>query len=380
MANLSRNPPRVSIRLNTAYTTSQAFLRGILRFTQQHTVWTSDIRMGRFDEEMPLTMDDNRLDGLITYIVPTAIRRMLEKKKIPTVLLDCETSCSMTVAKVYCDNLSIARLAAAHLKSQNLDHFAYVPNFMHMQWDMERGKMFCRTLSESCKAPAQIFMGTRQALGDWLASLPRPVGVFAATDIVARAVIDEATALGIRLPSEMAVMGVDDDEIICETAAPTISSIMMDVESAGFKAAQALDRAMATRKIPTRPERISYGGVSVHTRLSTHHLQQPDPLVERCLEIMQTNLSKSFSVNDILKTLHVSRRTLETRFKAAVGCSPHQKIVAFRCEHAQQLLQTTSISQEKISADCCFSSSSHMNTVFRRLYGKPPSVFRSQQA
>ena len=356
-------------------------MRGILRFTQQHAMWASDIRIGRFEEDALRNINKSQIDGLITYAITPTVTQHLQRKRIPIVLLDCESFCSTTIAHVDCDNLSISRLAARHLRDLNLQHFAYVPGPKHMPWEMDRGELFKKELVRLGSPSPKFFMGKRKDLGSWLMTLPKPVGLFAATDIIARIVIDEASAVNIQMPAEMAVLGTDDDDTICETIFPSISSVIMDAEAAGFKAAEALNQAMANRrKFHSEPMHITYGGVAVHARMSTRHTNRHDLLVDRCLEIMEANLATSFSIGALLKTLHASRRTLENRFKSVLGCSPHQKIVMLRGERAKLLLKTTSLSHETIAENCGFCSASHMNTVFRRLYGASPSSVQRDAA
>jgi len=130
--------------------------------------------------------------------------------------------------------------------------------------------------------------------------------------------------------------------------------------------------------VPVRktPLRLCYGGKQVIVRKSTRTISVRDRLIDRCLELMAANLTSAFSVADLLPQLQVSRRTLETRFKAATGNSPSHQLYLMRISKAKELLKSDKLTQAQIAESCGFCDSSHMNAVFRRLLNVRPSSFR----
>ena len=216
-------------------------------------------------------------------------------------------------------------------------------------------------------------------LQEWLLTLPRPTAIFAAYDIRARQVLDACRAAGLAVPDDIAILGVDDDEVICETATPALSSIPLSMEDAGFRAAELLDRALATRRRPRHGTDIIVSGTRVVVRRSTTRDAVADALVRRCRALMEANVGRPFNVADLVASLGVSRRTLETRFRAATGRSLNAEITDLRIRRAKTMLAKSSMSQAAIATACGFCDASHLNVIFRRHCGAPPSAFRENK-
>ena len=186
-------------------------------------------------------------------------------------------------------------------------------------------------------------------------------------------------AAGLAVPDDIAILGVDDDEVICETATPALSSIPLSMEDAGFRAAELLDRVLATRRRPRRATDIIVTGTQVVARRSTARDAVADALVRRCRALMEANVGRPFNVADLVASLGVSRRTLETRFRAATGRSLNAEITDLRIRRAKTMLAKSSMPQAAIATACGFCDASHLNVIFRRHCGAPPSAFRENK-
>jgi LacI family transcriptional regulator len=176
------------------------------------------------------------------------------------------------------------------------------------------------------------------------------------------------------------VLGVDNDELVCETTKPQLSSIQMNVEQAGFEAAGTLNRLMqkARKRTAGKPTVLSYGFSHLVTRHSTQITQIEDPLVARAEEYILINAGIGVTVEALTAKLNVSRRWLEKRYKSVMGRTIYTGIMCARLERAQTLLLETSMPIEMISSECGFSSVSHLGTHFRRQYNMTPTSFRRQ--
>lgn len=376
MAKFIRQTPRVAILLAAPHVTHMQMLRGILRYTQHHTPWTLDVRTGRDGEPNGFDEATWRYDGIIVGRTQPNLERLARRHRTPTVLLNDLGPTLEPVARIRADNASLARMAAEFLAKRGFTHFAYVGAKGELDWSQERGAAFAAeaaALGFGCRVfPAGA------GLGKWLLTLPRPTAVFASSDIRAREVLDACAEAGISVPDGIAILGVDNDNILCETSSPTISSIAMTTEEAGYRAAEALDAAMASGSAGRRgeTETITYAAKEVVERRSTVRDTTRDELARRCRALIEANVARHFGVADLAKSLFVSRRTLETRFRAATGRTVGEEIAEQRVRRAKTLLSQSRMTQAQIAKACGFTDASHMNVVFRRCLGSAPGAFR----
>ena len=383
MAEPSTKMPHVAILLESPYSTHSQILHGILRFTQLHTPWTLDVRMGRAGE--PTSFDPARwnFDGLIANRMPQDLAALVRRHHTPVVTVNDIWPRGRPLARIVCDNAPIAHMAAAYFLGCGFANFAFVGERSGSRWSVARERVFSSEIkqhgfkchvyrTERDEGPAD-----NRRLREWLADLPRPTALFAAYDIRARQVLDACREAGLAVPDDISILSVDNDEILCETASPPLSSISMSTEEAGYKAAELLDRAMATGLRPRGTSLIRYTGLKLSARGSTARDLKRDELVRRCREMMEANFGRKFYVADLVSRLNVSRRTLETHFRAATGRTLNAEITSLRIRHAQKLLSQSQMTQTQIAAACGFTDASHMCVVFRRTLGKLPSVFRA---
>ena len=381
MTFFAKKIPRVAVLLASPYADHLKVLRGILRFTQMYTPWAMDVRMGRDGE--PESFDPARwnFDGLITNRMPPELAALVRRHRTPVVTVNDIWPQGRPIARIVCDNAPIARMAAEHLAGRGFTNFAFVGERSGLWWSAERAIMFAGEIEKrgfTCREYPDCGESDDSArLREWLSSLPKRTAVFAAYDIRARQVLDACMEAGLDVPDDIAILSVDNDEILCETATPTLSSISMSTEEAGFEAAEFLSGAMVSGRKPHNVKDIRYTGIQLVARRSSSSDMTRDGLVRRCRELMEANLGRRFNVSDIVSHLHVSRRTLEMHFRNATGSTLSDEITALRLRHAKTLLSRTHMTQAQIAAACGFTDASHMNVVFRRKFGAKPSSFRS---
>lgn len=383
MALLTQKMPHVAILLSSAYGEHIRLLRGILHFTQLNVPWSLDVRTGRAGEPEKFDPQHWNYDGLIANRMPPDLAALARRHHTPTILLNDILPDSAPLGRIMCDNATIARMAAEYLIGCGFSNFAFIGEWSGLVWSAEREKAFSAELERrghSCSIYPSADCDQEydnKRLREWLLQLPRPTAIFAAYDIRARQVQDACREAGLSVPDDMAILGVDNDEVLCETASPPLSSIAMSTEDAGVRAAELLAKAMYRQNRPRGTVNIMYTGTHVVARQSTARTLRADALVRRCCELVEANVGRRFSINDLVKSLHVSRRTLEIRFRAATGHSLNAEITNLRLRRAKTLLAKTSRPQTEIAAECGFCDASHMNAVFRRCCGTLPSAFRS---
>ncbi len=382
MAKLANSMPHVAILLESTYATHTQILRGILRFTQLHTPWTLDVRMGRAGEPTSFDAEPWNVDGVIANRLPPKLAALIRRYRTPTIVLNDIGADVRPLARILCDNVAIAHLAADALAGAGFRNFAFVGERSGIPWSVAREQAFAAEIARR-GFPCHVYQTDRddgseskRHLEEWLLGLPRPTALFAAYDIRARQVLDACHVAGLAVPDDIAILGVDDDEVICETATPTLSSIPLSTEDAGLRAAELLDRALATRRRLRSVTDILFAGTRVVARRSTARDAVADALVRRCRALMEANIGRPFNVTDLVASLDVSRRTLETRFRAATGHSLNAEITDMRIRRAKRMLAKSSLTQSAIAVACGFCDASHLNVIFHRHCGAPPSAFR----
>ncbi len=387
--------PQVALLLPTSIKTCRELLRGILQFVHLHGPWAVHIIEGREGEQKLLRPAARGYTGIIGTLNDQRYAARLLAANIPTMIanpsdevLDPANPLSR-LSRIVCDNRPIGKCAAEYFLARKFRDFAFIGEVNNASWSEERRVSFCERLMQdgfSCvaypllSASARKDFGVEQgALCDWLKALPKPIAVFAANDVRGRQVLDSCLKAGVAVPQNVAVLGVDNDELLCETTNPQMSSIQMSTEQAGFEAARVLDGMMrGTRRGVPKQTVITYGFSHLVTRHSTETVQIADALVARALEFIRINAGIMVKVDDLVRHLHASRRSLETRFKAVMGRTVYAEIMRVRLERVQTLLRETPMTIEAIADTCGFASASHLGTLFKLHFDTTPAAYRRQ--
>jgi LacI family transcriptional regulator len=280
---------------------------------------------------------------------------------------------------------AVANLAADHLLERGFQHFAYcgLPPSPTNLWSEERHRAFAKRLKTrgfSCHMYRGVHKSTRQwnsilaSLGSWLRSLPKPIGLMAANDKRARHVLEACHTYDLRVPEEVAVIGVDNDDLLCELSTPQLSSIEQDAKRIGYEAIALLDRMMGGEK--PRQRHFLIDPLGVVTRRSTDILAVEDRLVARTMTFIQSGAARGIRVRDVVNDLEVSRSGLETRFKAAMGYTIHAAIRKAQLQRARRMITETNLPMKEIAAGTGFKSVQHMTTLFGKAFGQTPARYR----
>ena len=208
----------------------------------------------------------------------------------------------------------------------------------------------------------------------WLQGLPHPVGLLVANDARALLVLEACRTAGLRVPDDVAVLGVDNDDLVCRLTSPTLSSIDHGARRIGQQAAALLDRLMDGEPAPVEPVRVQPEGVV--ERQSTDTLAVADPALARAVLLVRRRAFEGIGVGDILKDVPMSRRHLELEFKRLLGRTPHEEMQRIRMTRAAQLLETTDLAMPEIAAHCGVSYASQLTVQFRRFSGLTPTAYR----
>jgi LacI family transcriptional regulator len=286
------------------------------------------------------------------------------------------------------DDIAVGRLAADHLRSKGFQHFAFVGT--EAEWSDLREQGFQTALAEAGFTVSTLMPEAKVASDargwrmphfgrevlDWLNSLPRPLGLFACNDLRGRALADLCHTHQIRVPDEVAILSVDNDDLICDFARPQLSSVAIPWKKIGFQAAVALDQMLAGKK--TQPRRILVGPECVIERQSTDTLAISDLDVAAALRFIRTHAHEPINVEDVLQHLPVSRRSLEKRFREIIGRSPLEEIRKAHTDRAKYLLAETDLSMPAVAEKSGFSSAAWFSKAFHDLVGETPTQYRQR--
>ena len=292
-----------------------------------------------------------------------------------------------SVPYVRTDNHKIAELAAEHLINLGLKRFAYCgePANRSNGWARERGAAF-QAIVEAAGYPCDVFTGRYTAarswrqsqaeLEEWLGSLQPPVGLMASRDGRALHALQACNAAGLRVPEDVAIVGVDNDDVICELAHPELTSIEQGTKRIGYVAAAMLDNLMAGKE-PDDPRPV-IGPEGLVVRQSTDVLATNDEDVAEALRFIQKHACDPITVQDVLAVARMSRSTLELRFRKALNRSIHSEIRRVQIEAAKRLLVTTNIPIKEIVNRVGISSVQYFTAIVRRWTGKTPGQIRDE--
>jgi LacI family transcriptional regulator len=205
----------------------------------------------------------------------------------------------------------------------------------------------------------------------------KPAGVFACNDTAGLKIAELCRTMGIAVPDSVAILGVDDEDILCEMASPSLSSIRLDCESIGYRAAALLDAVMAGAMAKDAARAIVVPPRDIVERDSTRIFTCDDPLVEQAMRLIRARAAERITVGDLLTSLPASRRSLETRFKRATGRTLHDEMVRARLALARALLRGSRLTIGDVAAESGFGSVQRFHSAFRKAEGRSPGAFRA---
>ena len=286
------------------------------------------------------------------------------------------------ISFVNADSDLFAEIAAKELLRHDFTSYAYVSSYHRRHWSERRREVFRRTV-EDAGGDFRSFDGVRQYTGDavvshrlgkWLESLPKPCGLLAANDRIADLVISTANRHGIDIPDMLSVIGIDNDEVLCESMMPSLTSVQADFPRGGYLAGQLLADMLDGRS--AEPKSLTYGARRLVQRLSTRRLMRQVPSDKTALDFIRRHAAEGISASDVLPILGGSRRYAEMRFRAATGKSILGEIIDVRFEKLAELLERRHIPLGMLAGMTGFTSENQLQRQFKARYGMTLSEYR----
>ena len=379
---------RVLVALDWRFRAVREITTGILDYASRKGNW--DIRLYGNDPESDFSVLNHgwHPDGIFGNVDQIATKAAHTRIRAPhNVYFSTSIAPRRTKSArwVLADNAAIGMAAAKFFLKRQFSNFAFVDSTGGEPWSGERFSAFAKTLSNAGHKPHRYnpdesmvsgLYAERNALGKWIESLPLPCALFAACDARARHVIETCRFLHISIPEQIAVLGVDNDEILCELPNPSMSSIEPNFAEGGRMGANILDRMMLGEAYDI-PQVSHYGVRQIVARLSTADLHGSRRTVTLASNYIRFHADDSnLSVSTVATALNCSSRYLQKCFKSVNGSSVLEEIHGVRLAHASKLLKKSRIPIQEIASLCGFSSGNTLKRLFKRVYGTTMRSYR----
>ena len=375
---------KVALLIETSNRYGRDLLYGVRDWMREEGNWAVRFTEQARGAAVPSWLAEWAGDGIIARVDSPESAAALKRTRLPVVDVSAERDAS-EFPRVSIDNVAVARLAVEHFARKGFSRFAFCGDDRFL-WSRQRGAEFVRGVKAAGQRCATFEPGVmvrrapgsdveNRAIAEWLAGLPKPVGVFACYDGRAQQVLEACQLLRLHVPDDVAVLGVDNDEVLCELCSPPLSSVQPNARCTGYEAAAMLSRMMTARRSVRAGTRF-VEPVRVVERQSTDVVSVADPKVAAALKYIRQHACEGVNVSDVLRAVPMSRTLLERKFKAMLGHSPHRQLVQAKVERAKHLLVESEVSIAVVAELAGFDSASYLSVVFRRETRESPYAYR----
>ncbi len=388
-----KSPLRVALLMEITRGYGRGVCAGVAAYARAHGHWAFELQERILHQTFPDWLKTWQGDGIIAWIENAPAARAIARTGLPAVDLLGERSW-LGIPLVHLDVDAVARLAVDYYLENGFRQFAFC-GYPGLIYSDQRSQAFVRYLATKGMRPS-IFhapstkkrggdilsrekMGAKEqgAIASWLKRLPGPLAVLACNDVRGYQVLMACRDYGILVPDEAAVMGMSNDEVLCELADPPMSSVEQDMMRVGYRAAQVLHQMMRGKAHPHFVERIP--PKRIVERQSTDVVAVGDAATRSAIRFIRKQAGGSLTVKNVLRHAGLSRTALETRFKKAFDCTIKDEIQRVRVNRVKQLLDQTDESLVAIARQTGFLSNTHMHVVFKRATGRTPGNYRKSR-
>lgn len=327
-----------------------------------------------------------RCAGFIGHVSTLALARAMQATNLPWVNVS-SVHPHLRGPRVMVDHEAVGRLAARYFLDRQFRAFAFVGYRDHL-FSMGREAGFRSEVEAAgCRLHARFEAAGKHAeptapqyaggaLHRWLRSLPKPIAAFASNDVQGFQVCEACRECGIQVPEQIALMSVDNDDLLCDLAQPPLSSVALPARQLGYEAARLLDDLLGGRKV--RHTRMLLPPTGIVERASSNILAINDALIARALTFIRTHAHRAIGVEDVAAGAFASRRLLERAFRRVLQRTIAEEIRRARMDMARRLLVETRLPMSEVARAAGFTDGKHFATTFRRLEGNTPTAFRGR--
>jgi len=382
--------PRVALLIESSRTYGRGILRGIARYAHINGPWSIFSQERELHSGIPEWLNAWKGGGVIARIENRRMAHKLFQLKIPVVdVLGNEKYESIPGFDT--DAQAVASMAADFFIKAGFHEIAFC-GYRGIPFSDRREGALATCLAQlgrqllvcspklsqyppkHIQAIEQSGVAMERMIAHWLRKQRRPLALFACNDVRAQQVLNACRDQGIKVPEEVAVMGVDNDDVLCNLSEPSLTSIQPDTERLGYEAAALLDAMMRGRTVEPGIRQIP--PLAIVERVSTDVIPVEDPIVVKALRFIREKLPKGIGVKDVLDDVGRSRTDLESRFHRYLKTSIRGEILRQRMDHACSLLRQTDLRIEDVAARSGFNTSAHLCRLFQRQFKTTPTDFR----
>ncbi len=389
-ASRTRELPRVALLVESSRIYGRSILRGIARYAHVHGPWSFFVVERELHGGVPKALTTWQGDGIIARIEHRRMAAQLLKLGCPVVDVLGQESFPQ-VPSFDTDAVAVARMAAQFFMQAGFRNFAFI-GYPGIPFSDRRRAAFERLLAEQgCSlqvpphspsaSPSTHIQAVEQrgiyeelAIARWLREQARPLAVLTCNDVCAQQVLTACSEHGLRVPEDIAVLGVDNDDVLCNLCDPPLSSIEPDTERLGYEAAALLAEMMKGR-------RVDLGGTQIPPariveRTSTDIVAIEDPITTQAVRFIRDNVGKGIAVKDVINEVKRSRTDLEQRFRRWLKSSVRGEILRCRMDRVCALLGQTNLNLTEIAHRAGFSTAAHLCRLFQQRFHSTPTAYR----
>ena len=360
-------------------------LEGVARYVREHDPWAIYLKPYGVEKSLDSWLRAWRGDGIIAAVAELEAD-VVKHFGIPLVDV-VGLHHGENVPLVHANDDTVGKLGAEHLLERGFRNFAFVE--YPFAWSTNRRAGFERVIRahgfettiyrlaypQAGLGGPEFWERQQQELVAWIRSLPKPVGVMTSTDLMGQQFLEACQRAAVVVPEQVAVIGADNDELICNLCFPPLSSVVINDAQRGYQAAAVLDQLMQGKRAPREPVYIEPTGVV--SRASSDILAIDDELMAAAMRYIRDHACDGIGVDDVVRAVPLSRSVLERRFRKVIGRTINDEIVRVRVNRAVELLSATELELKVIAQKAGFGSPSYMGAVFREKLGRTPGSYRA---
>jgi len=380
--------PSVALLIETSREYARGLLRGIASYHKKHGPWSMYFEPHGLQDSPPEWLKGWKGDGILVRINDQQMADAVIETGIPAVDVRGAFA-NLDVPFIGVDNRPVSALAFKHLRDCGLRNFAFCGTPRGENRNQDRRCDYFVDLAEQEGFCCSVFTGNGhkhsliewesllEDISEWLKHLPKPVGIMTCHDDRGQQVLDACRRAGYQVPDEVAVIGVDNDPMLCNLCNPPLTSIDVYPSRIGFEAAAQLNKAMSGESLPSDPLLLGPPR-GIAARQSTNMLTVEDEEVSLAIKYIRENAVKGIRVNEVLATSKKSPSTLERRIKKALGRTIKAEITRVRISHAKLLLCETDLRVYQVATRTGFNEAKYFCDVFRKKEGLTAIEFRNK--
>tara|TARA_Y100000385_G_scaffold132038_1_gene137322 strand:+ start:312 stop:1463 length:1152 start_codon:yes stop_codon:yes gene_type:complete len=376
----------VALIIETSSIYGRDLLAGIVRYMRMHDQWSVFLEQRDLFKQPPTWLNDWQGHGIISRATTSRLIDAISKTGVPFVELT-DRKGTAELPQVRSNDAAIGRMGAEHLQERGFERFGFC-GYTGEAWSKRREDAFVEIVREKSSEPCSLYHSAwqgraarnwedeQQCIVDWLRTLTPPFAVMACNDIRGQQVIDACSKLGLAVPEQVVVIGVDNDELLCRVCSPPLSSVIPNAETVGFRAAEVLAGLMNGEPPASEVQLVEPLGVA--TRQSTDVVAIDDRDIAAALRYIREHACRGLTVEEVIRNNPVSRSTLERQVRKYLGRTPQAEIRFVQVKRVRELLISTELSAEQIADLCGFEHPEYLHVVFKRVTGMTIGAFRKQ--